>query len=102
MKKFLKLPLKVLALPFIFAFALAAVLVKAVNNFVLLRDGTVNTLHPWLWNLFGNTADVEIRGDLGSHVLCCSNRINAGRDERIPAQLYSFIKFNTYGQAALQ
>ena len=70
---------------------------------VLLRDGTVNTLHPWLWNLFGNTADVEIRGDigsaggllLGSHVLCRSNRINAGRDERIPAQLYSFIKFNT-------
>ena len=34
MKKFLKLPLKVLALPFIFAFALAAVLVKAA---LLLR-----------------------------------------------------------------
>ena len=30
--KLIKLPLKVLALPFIFVFALAAVLVKAVNN----------------------------------------------------------------------
>lgn len=32
MMKFIKLPLKVLALPFIFVFTLAAVLVKAVNN----------------------------------------------------------------------
>ena len=33
MMKLIKFPLKVLALPFIFIFALAAVLVKAVNNF---------------------------------------------------------------------
>ena len=32
MMKLIKFPLKVLALPFIFIFALAAVLVKAVNN----------------------------------------------------------------------